>query len=66
MLDPKKCLPGQEQFEEFEPNIHRVGPFKNKSYVQYDYRHTNGNLFSTVALTLEKCREKRDSWLQNQ
>jgi len=26
--------------------------------------HTDGRLFSTVAPTLEKCREKRDLWLQ--
>lgn len=67
MLDPKNIKPGEEQFEEFEPNSHRAGPFKNKSYVQYDYRTNDGVLFSCVAPTLEQCREKRDKWyLQRQ
>jgi len=30
---------------------------------QYDYRHTDGRLFSCVAPTLEKARAKRDKWL---
>jgi hypothetical protein len=32
------------------------------SFYQYDYRHTDGELFSTVAPTLEQCRDKRDKW----
>ena len=36
-----------------------------KAMIQYDYRHTNGELFSTVAPTLEQCREKRNLWLNN-
>lgn len=31
---------------------------------QYDYRHTDGELFSTVAPTLEECRTRRDEWLK--
>ena len=31
--------------------------------VQYDYRHTNGELFATVAPTLKECRERRGAWL---
>ena len=30
---------------------------------QYDYRHTDGRLFSCVAPTLEKARAKRDRWI---
>ncbi|MDE6083026.1 MAG: DUF3873 domain-containing protein, partial [Muribaculaceae bacterium] len=30
---------------------------------QYDYRHTDGELFSCVAPTLTECRRKRDEWL---
>ena len=36
-----------------------------KAMIQYDYRHTDGELFSTVAPTLEQCREKRNLWLNN-
>jgi len=51
------CAPGQEQYEEFE--------HKNKTFFQYDYRHTNGELFSTVASSLDEARNKRDKWLEN-
>lgn len=32
-------------------------------YVQYDFRHPDGELFSTTASTLKLAREKRDKWL---
>ncbi len=51
--------PGQEQYETFS----RKAGTKTKKYVQYDYRHTNGKLFSCVKPTLEACREARDAWL---
>jgi hypothetical protein len=67
MLKPENCKLGQEQYEEFEPNVHRAGLYKNKSYVQYDYRDLDGELFSCVAPTLAQCRKKRDQWyLQKQ
>ena len=53
------CVTGEENYTTFRPS-HRP----NKLYYQYDYRHTNGELFSTVASTLEECRKKRDKWLQ--
>ncbi|WP_349837605.1 MULTISPECIES: DUF3873 family protein, partial [Bacteroides] len=28
-----------------------------------DYRHTDGELFSTVAKTLDECRRRRDEWI---
>ena len=31
--------------------------------VQYDYRHTDGELFSCVKPTLDECRAARDKWL---
>lgn len=34
-----------------------------KKYVQYDYRDTDGELFSTVQKTLQQCRVARDKWL---
>lgn len=47
---------GQEQYEKFR--LGRVG-----MVFQYDYRHTDGELFSTVAQKLRTCRERRDAWL---
>ena len=35
---------------------------RRKRY-QYDYRASNGELFSTVAPTLKECRQRRDAWL---
>lgn len=40
------AAPGQEQFENFTRKVGR----QVKRYVQYDYRHTDGELFSCVAL----------------
>lgn len=37
---------------------------RGKKYYQYDFRTGSGELFSTVAPTLEKCRDKRDIWLK--
>ena len=51
---------GQEQYETF---VHKVGG-KSKKYFQYDYRHTDGELFSCVKQTLEACRTARDAWLE--
>jgi hypothetical protein len=48
---------GQENYEMFYSDVLR------KNLVQYDYRHTNGELFSCVKPTLEQCRDKRDNWL---
>lgn len=43
-----------------------LGAFRGQIYYRYDYRHFNGNLFSTLAKTLEKCRRQRDEWLKTQ
>ncbi len=50
--------PGEEKFVKF-----RLGAFRGQIYFQYDYRHTDGELFSTVAPTLDECRRRRDEWL---
>ena len=47
---------GSEKFETFKAA-------NGKKYVQYDYRDTDGELFSTVKRTLQQCREERDKWL---
>jgi hypothetical protein len=53
------CKAGEENYTTFRP-AHRPGIV----LFQYDYRHKNGTLFSTVASTLEQCRAKRDKWIQ--
>ncbi len=42
----------------------RLGAFKGQIFYQYDYRHTDGELFSTVAKTLAECRRRRDKWIE--
>lgn len=46
----------QEQYEYFTA--------MGKKRVQYDYRHTNGKLFSCIAKNLEACRARRDAWIE--
>ena len=48
---------GTERYEYFTMRSLR------KKMVQYDYRHTDGRLFSCVAPTLEAARERRNQWL---
>ena len=52
------CPTGQEQFETY------TGKTTGEEYVQYDYRHTDGHLFSTIARTLDAARARRDRWLR--
>jgi len=52
------CKAGEENYTTFRPT-----PRPNIVFYQYDYRQTNGELFSTVAPTLKQCRDKRDKWL---
>ncbi|MFR9502735.1 MAG: DUF3873 family protein [Rikenellaceae bacterium] len=54
------CKEGEEKYTTFNlcPRPRRKGV-----YYQYDYR-INGELFSCVAPSLERCRAKRDLWLQ--
>ena len=49
---------GTEQYEVFY-----IGFRNRRKRYQYDYRHTDGELFSCVAPTLTECRRKRDEWL---
>ena len=48
--------PGQEQWEKFTSG--------RKQYIHYDYRHTDGELFSCVKQSLLACRAERDRWLE--
>lgn len=43
-----------------------LGAFRGQIFYQYDYRYFNGNLFSTLAKSLEECRRRRDEWLKTQ
>jgi hypothetical protein len=52
------CEQGKENYTTFCP-AHRP----KQTFYQYDYRHTDGELFTTVAPTLEECRSRRDEWL---
>lgn len=52
--------PGTEQYERFLSSRHG----RKATHYQYDYRATNGDLFSTVAPTLRECRQRRDEWLR--
>lgn len=51
--------PGEEKFVKY-----RLVAFKGRIFYQYDYRHTDGKLFSTVAKTLTKCRYRRNKWIE--
>lgn len=56
------CQAGEEKYVYFNlmPRLRR-----KSRYCQYDYRDAqDGELFSTVAPTLEICRERRDEWLK--
>ena len=50
--------PSTEQYEAFY-----TGRSRRKKHYQYDYRHTDGELYSCVADTLSECRRRRDEWL---
>lgn len=55
------CEKGKEKWERFQlPN--RRG--KLEWFVQYDYRHTNGQLFTCIKSTLKECRDARDRHIQ--
>lgn len=41
-----------------------LGAFRGQIYYQYDYRHTDGKQFSTLAKTLDECRKRREEWLK--
>lgn len=51
--------PGTEQYEVFYTGYRT----RRNKYYQYDYRHTDGELFSCVCSTLKGCRQHRDEWL---
>lgn len=52
------CGHGKENYITFCPAYR-----SELKFYQYDYRHTDGQLFSTVAPTLKECHTRRDEWL---
>lgn len=56
--DTKNLKPGEEQYKHYRDRLFQ------KNLVKYAYRHTNGQLFSTTAMSLEYARGKRDSWIR--
>lgn len=50
---------GEEKFVKYRPVT-----FKGRIFYQYDYRHTNGELFSPVAKKLAEHRHRRDKWIK--
>ena len=51
--------PGQEKYEFFTTWLGR----RKTRRCMYDYRHTDGELFGCICLSLAECRAKRDEWL---
>lgn len=58
MLNPKNLQPGNEQHEKYTCRVTK------KRRVQYDYRDTDGTLFSCVGASLDACRKARDGWVK--
>lgn len=52
-----KIEKGTENYEHYYSEVSR------KNLCDYDYRHTNGELFSCIRPTLDQCRTKRNEWL---
>ena len=50
---------GTEKYERFQLGIGR----RRRTLVQYDYRHTDMELFSCAKPTLDECRAERAKWL---
>lgn len=58
-LNPQNLANGQEQYEFSTCRVFR----KPTTRCYYDYRHTNGKLFSCSAKTLDEARARRDQWV---
>ena len=50
---------GTEKYERFQSGIGRSG----RTLLQYDYRHSDGELFACFKPTLHECLTARDEWL---
>jgi hypothetical protein len=63
MTQRKMNLHGVSVCPAGEENYERYKDFRGKWLCQYDYRDTDGELFSVVMPTLTVCRMRRDKWL---
>ena len=57
-MDPTELKPGKEQYEGYQSGL------AGRQMVHYDYRHTDGQLFTCIATDLERARARRDVWLE--
>lgn len=63
MLDPEKCKPGSEQFEQY---LNSIKANNTEEYiVTYDYCFPNGEIFSCTGKSLKQCRRQRDKWARS-
>jgi hypothetical protein len=62
MLNPQNLTNGNEQHEIY--NAPGRGSKPGPKRCQYDYRHTDGVLFSCTAKSLEDARARRDKWVK--
>ena len=58
MLDPRDLKPRSEQYEEY-------GDFRGRTLVQYDYRASDGKLFTCVRKSYDECVEAKNKWLSD-
>lgn len=58
MLDHKNLKKGDSRWESYYSRV------LDKNLVQYDFRDWDGELFSTVAPSLEEAERRRDKWLE--
>lgn len=60
MMNPQLLKSDEEQFERFYSRVLR------KDVLQYDYRSSDGKLFSCIAPDLPTARSSRDAWVRTQ
>ena len=60
--DCSVCQPSDENYCAYNTKLKG----KRVRMYQYDYRTESGELLACCAPSLEKCREKRDQWLERQ
>lgn len=56
-LDANRLSPGESQDQEF------VSAVNKRTYIQYDYRDKDGELFSCVRRDIVECIRMRNDWL---
>lgn len=61
-IDKNECSVCEKEKENYTVVI--AGAFRGVEYYQYSYCNTDGELFSTIAISLEECRKQRDEWLK--